>query len=149
MQNLYHLLYREEEREMIPYCLDAGIAGIPYSPLATGQLTGKNRDTTRSGTVFQFTKLIPSGQQESNEVIIDRVEELAKKYNATNAQIALAWHFTKAYCVSPIIGVSKSEQLYDLLGALKIKLTEEDVKYLEEPYTPRAVSRLAQYGQKD
>ncbi|KAG2210922.1 hypothetical protein INT47_000079 [Mucor saturninus] len=148
MQNLYNLLYREEEREMIPYCIDAGIAGIPYSPLATGQITGKKRDTARSKTNFQMTTLIPGAKQDSNEIIIDRVEELAKKYGASNAQIALAWHYTKPYVVSPIVGVSKVEQLYDLIGAMDIKLTKEDADYLEEPYTPRPVSLLAQFNQK-
>lgn len=148
MQNLYNLLYREEEREMIPYCVDAGIAGIPYSPLATGQITGKNRDTARSKTRFQLTSIYPGAKHDSNEIIIDRVEELAKKYKATNAQIALAWHYTKPYVVSPIVGVSKIEQLYDLIGALEIKLTKEDVTYLEEPYAPRTVSLLAHFNQK-
>ncbi|XP_037043380.1 versiconal hemiacetal acetate reductase-like [Bradysia coprophila] len=142
MQNLYNLLFREEEREMIPYCLDAGIAGIPYSPLASGIITGKNRTTTRAGSAHLMTTIYPNTKQESNDVIVSHVEEIAKKYNATNAQIALAWHFTKPYSTSPIVGVSKIEQLYDLLGALKIKLTEEDVKYLEEPYTPRPPQTL-------
>ncbi len=142
MQNLYNLLFREEEREMIPYCLDAGIAGIPYSPLASGLITGKNRDTTRSGTNHQMTTIYPNTKQESNDVIIANVEKIAKKHNATNAQIALAWHFTKPYSTSPIVGVSKIEQLYDLLGALNIKLTEEDIKHLEEPYTPRPPQTL-------
>ncbi|KAI7888513.1 NADP-dependent oxidoreductase domain-containing protein [Mucor mucedo] len=148
MQNAYNLLYREEEREMIPYCIDAGIAGIPYSPLATGELTGKNRDTARSKTFFQQNVLMPDAKQDSNEIIIDRVGELAKKYGASNAQIALAWHYTKPYVVSPIIGVSKAEQLYDLIGAMDIKLTKEDVDFLEEPYTPRNVSLIDQFNQK-
>ncbi|KAI8066952.1 NADP-dependent oxidoreductase domain-containing protein [Gilbertella persicaria] len=138
MQNLYNLLYREEEREMAPYCSDSGIAWIPWSPLAMGQLTGKKRETTRSGSRFVMS-MFPTTQAESNNTIIDRVEELAKKYNATCAQIALAWEFTKPYVSSPIVGVSKIEQLYDLVGSLDIKLTEEDVKYLEEPYTPRGL----------
>ncbi|KAJ6641264.1 Versiconal hemiacetal acetate reductase, partial [Pseudolycoriella hygida] len=142
MQNLYNLLFREEEREMIPYCLDAGIAGIPYSPLASGIIAGNNRNTTRAGTWFLMTTIYPNTKQDSNDTIIAHVEEIAKKYNATNAQIALAWHFAKPYSTSPIVGVSKIEQLYDLLGALKIKLTEEDVKYLEEPYTTRPPQTL-------
>lgn len=142
MQNLYNLLFREEEREMIPYCLDAGIAGIPYSPLASGILVGKNRKTARNGTLFQMTTFEPNTKQDSNDIIVDHVEEIAKKYNATSAQIALAWHYTKPFSTSPIVGVSKIEQLYDLIGALKIKLTEEDVKYLEEPYTARPPQAL-------
>lgn len=142
MQNLYNLLFREEEREMIPYCLDAGIAGIPYSPLASGIITGKNRNTARSGTLFQMTTIDPNTKQDSNDIIVDRVQEIAKKHNATTAQVALAWHFTKPFSTSPIIGVSKIEQLYDLLGSLNVKLTEEDVKYLEEAYTARPPQTL-------
>ncbi|CAO0796735.1 unnamed protein product [Mucor circinelloides] len=137
MQNLYNLLYREEEREMIPFCLDASIGMIPWSPLAMGALTGRKReDTDRSQTRFIFS-MLSATQQESNNTIIDRVEEIANKYNATSAQIALAWEFTKPYVSAPIIGASRIEQLYDLVGALAIKLTEQDVEYLEEAYTPR------------
>jgi aryl-alcohol dehydrogenase-like predicted oxidoreductase len=138
MQNLYNLTYREEEREMVPYCLDAGIGMIPWSPLAAGQLTGKKRSTTTRSKSILNMKLFPATQQESNEIIIDRLEELAKKYNATCAQIALAWEYTKKVVAAPIVGISKIEQLYDLVGSLDIKLTKEDVEYLEEPYTPRA-----------
>ncbi|KAG2234383.1 NADP-dependent oxidoreductase domain-containing protein [Thamnidium elegans] len=135
MQNLYNLVYREEEKEMNAYCVDAGIAGIPWSPLAMGALTGKNRKTVRTETAFQLQSILSSTQEKSNDTIIDRVEELAKKYNKTCAQIALAWLYTKKYVTSPIVGVSKIEHLYDLIGSLDIKLTEEETKYLEEPYT--------------
>lgn len=148
MQNLYNLLYREEEREMNPYCIDAGIAGIPYSPLATGLIAGKNRSTVRSGTRFQMTTIVSGSKHDCNDIIVDRVEEIAKKYNATNAQIALAWHFAKPYVSSPIVGVSKSEQLHDLVGALNIKLTNEEVAYLEEPYVAKPVSPLERFNQK-
>ena len=148
MQNLYNMLYREEEREMIPYCLDAGVAGIPYSPLATGLIAGKKRDSERSKTFFVMTTVVPDSAHDCNDIIVNRVEELGKKYNATNAQIALAWHFAKPYVTSPIVGVSKSEQLHDLIGALDIKLTKEDVEYLEEPYVPKAVSLKSRFMQK-
>lgn len=90
-----------------------------------------------------MTTIYPNTKQDSNDIIVAHVEEIAKKYNATNAQIALAWHFTKPFSTSPIVGVSKIEQLYDLIGALKIKLTEEDIKYLEEPYTARPPQTLS------
>jgi aryl-alcohol dehydrogenase-like predicted oxidoreductase len=141
MQNLYNLIYREEEREMIPYCVDADIAGIPYSPLAMGELTGKDRKTARSDSGSLLTNLLPDIQQESNQIIIDRIEELAKKHSKTNAQIAMAWLYTKKYITSPIVGFSKIEQLYDIMGSFDIKLSEEETKYLDEPYTPRPVSR--------
>ncbi|KAI8642132.1 NADP-dependent oxidoreductase domain-containing protein [Parasitella parasitica] len=136
MQNLYNLLYREEEREMVPYCADAGIGMIPWSPLAMGALTGKTRNTDRSNTRFSFS-MFPSAQQESNNTIIDRVEEIAKRHNVTSAQVALAWEFTKPFVSAPIIGASRIEQLHDLVGSLDLNLTKEEVKYLEEPYTPR------------
>ncbi|KAI9475502.1 MAG: NADP-dependent oxidoreductase domain-containing protein [Benjaminiella poitrasii] len=137
MQNLYNLLYREEEREMIPYCVDSGIGMIPWSPLASGELVSKKRDSVRSQGRSVLTKIHPEVLAESNDTIVDRVTELAQKYGVSNAQIALAWEFTKPYVTAPILGVSKIEQLYDSVRALNVKLTEEDVKYLEEPYTPR------------
>lgn len=137
MQNLYNLLYREEEREMIPYCKDAGIGMTPWSPLHGGELTGKKRNTTRESSAFVMNKLYPEVKQETNDIIIDRVGEIAKKYNATHAQIAIAWEFTKPFVTSPIIGASKMDQLHDLIRALNVKLSEEDVKYLEEPYAPK------------
>jgi aryl-alcohol dehydrogenase-like predicted oxidoreductase len=135
---LYNLIQREEEREMNPYCVDAGIAGIPWSPLAMGELLGKNRGTARAESQFQMSKIFGNDQHESNDIIVDRVEELSKKLNVTKAQVVLAWLYTKDFITSPIVGVSKIEQLYDLIGALNVKLSDEDVKYLEEPYTPRA-----------
>lgn len=139
MQNLYNLVYREEEREMVPYIQDVGIGMTPWSPLNAGTLAGKNRDATeRNQSDFTADKWQPSSLQESNNVLMDRIGELANKYQATYSQIAMAWHLAKPYVSSPIIGVSKIEQLYDLVGCLKVNLTDEEVKYLEEPYTPRA-----------
>lgn len=138
MQNLYNLVYREDERELVGYCQDAGIGMTPWSPLNSGQLAGKKRNTERMTTTSTAEYWQPSSIQDSNEIILDRIGELATKYNATYAQVAMAWHFTKPYITSPLIGASKMEQLYDLVGSLRIKLTEEEVKYLEEPYTPRA-----------
>ncbi|KAF1801975.1 NADP-dependent oxidoreductase domain-containing protein [Mucor lusitanicus] len=137
MQNLYNLLYREEEREMAPYCQDAKIGWIPWSPLAMGELTGKNRSTTRSGSGFTMDMINATRDEVANNTIIDRVQEIAQKYNVTSAQIALAWEYTKPYVSSPIVGISRIEQLKDLIRALDVKLTEEDVKYLEEPYSPK------------
>lgn len=95
--------------------------------------------------IFFTPKVYPDAKQDCNDVIIDHVEEIAKKYGATSAQIVLAWHFTKPYVISPIVGVSKREQLYDLIGAMDIKLTKEEVDYLEEPYNPKRVDLLTRY----
>jgi aryl-alcohol dehydrogenase-like predicted oxidoreductase len=141
MQNLYNLLYREEEREMYPYCADSGIAVIPWSPLARGMLTGKNRSTTRVES-DAFTNLLFAKEAENNELIIDRVLELAEKLSHTPAQIALAWLLTKSVVTSPIVGIGKEEHLYDIIGSLEVKLSEEDIKYLEEVYSPRQIVGL-------
>ncbi|KAI9019263.1 NADP-dependent oxidoreductase domain-containing protein [Phycomyces nitens] len=139
MQNLYNLLYREEEREMIPYCIDQGIAQIPWSPLARGHLTGKNRSSTRSQTDGAINRLFARKEDESNELIIDRVVEISEKRNITAAQVALAWLFSKDHVTAPILGVGKVEHLNDLIDAIGIKLSAEEVKYLEEAYIPRGL----------
>ncbi|CEP14663.1 hypothetical protein [Parasitella parasitica] len=137
MQNLYNLIYREEEREMIPYCLDSGIASIHWSPLARGLLTGKNRNTIRMETDHATNLFFAKKESANNDVIIDRVVEVAERLGHSPAQIALAWMLTKPHCTSPIIGVGKIENLYDVIGSLNVKLSEQDIKYLEEPYIPR------------
>ncbi|GAA5814164.1 hypothetical protein MFLAVUS_007657 [Mucor flavus] len=137
MQNLYNLIYREEEREMIPYCVDQGIASIHWSPLARGLLTGKNRSTTRAESDRGINLFFVKKESANNDVIIDRVVEIAEKLSHTPAQISLAWMLSKKHVTSPIVGVSRESNLYDIIGSLDIKLSEEDIKYLEEPYIPR------------
>jgi aryl-alcohol dehydrogenase-like predicted oxidoreductase len=95
MRDLYNLVMREEEREMKSYCVDAGVACISWSPLATGELTGKKRNTARTESRFQLSKMLGNTQQESNDMIVDCVIELAEKHDAFSAQIALAWLHTK------------------------------------------------------
>ncbi|WP_276902883.1 aldo/keto reductase [Frischella perrara] len=139
MQNHYNLLYREDERELIPICRQQNVALTPYSPLAAGRLSRKQwkADTMRSKTdttaMSKYDKT-----QESDSHIVQRVEELANKYQVTMTQIALAWQFAKGV-TSPIIGATKTQYLDDAIGALKVKLTDEDVKYLEELYLPHAI----------
>lgn len=135
MQNEYSLLYREEEREMIPYCRFNGIGLIPWAPLADGLLarplgTDTTRSTSAKGTMFE-RKLADSDKQ-----IIARVEELAKKKGVKMAQIAIAW--VAAKITSPIIGVSSVERLLDGV-MMDVSLSEEEQKYLEEPYEPKRV----------
>ncbi|KAI8076363.1 NADP-dependent oxidoreductase domain-containing protein [Halteromyces radiatus] len=138
MQNLYNLLYREEEREMIPYCLDAKIAGMPYSPLAGGYLTGKNRNTARSDQASYISKLSKLfGKTDDDDAIIDQVIAIAEKRGVSPAQIALAWNLSKPFVTSPILGFSKEKYLYEAIHALEIKLTDEEVQQLESAYTPR------------
>ncbi|KAF9975650.1 hypothetical protein BGZ73_000606 [Actinomortierella ambigua] len=133
MQNLYNLLHRESERELIPYSLDAGIGGIPWSPLAMGRLTGRNRDTPREHTdMFLVSRSI----RKEEIVIIDRVAEIAEKKGIKPAQVALAWLLSKPFVTAPIVGISKEEHLDDAVNALSVRLTEEEVRYLEEAYVP-------------
>ncbi|KAF9160508.1 hypothetical protein DFQ26_005435 [Actinomortierella ambigua] len=134
MQNCYNLIYREEEREVIPYSLDAGIGGLPWSPLARGHLTGKHRKTQRSesSSFDEFKNL-----EKWEHAIIDRVVELAEKKGVSPTQISLAWLLTKPYVSAPVVGFSSEEHMLDALGALSIKLTDEECQYLEELYVPK------------
>jgi aryl-alcohol dehydrogenase-like predicted oxidoreductase len=142
MQNHYNLVYREEEREMIPLCLDQKIGCIPWSPLARGFLTGsRTREDGKSATVRARTddfahKLYYS---ESDFQVVDRVTEIAQQRGVKHAQVALAWMVSKPVVSAPIIGASKTYQLDDAFGALDLKLTDEEVKWLEEPYEPHRI----------
>jgi 1-deoxyxylulose-5-phosphate synthase len=137
MQNHYNLVYREEEREMIPLCLDQKVGCIPWSPLARGFLTGSRKrgdgksETTRARTDDFGHSLY---YRETDFDVVDRVIEIAQQRNVKPAQIALAWILAKPGISAPIIGASKPYQLEDALGALSLKLTEEEIKQLEAPY---------------
>jgi aryl-alcohol dehydrogenase-like predicted oxidoreductase len=142
MQNHYNLVYREEEREMFPLCLDQKIGCIPWSPLARGFVTGTRKrgdgksETTRAKTDDFAHKLY---YRDSDFTVVDRVTEIAKARGVTNAQVALAWMLAKPYVSAPIIGASKPYQLEDALGGIGLKLTEDEVKRLEEPYEPHPI----------
>lgn len=138
MQNHYNLLYREDERELIPICKEQGVVLTPYSPLAAGRLSRPwSADTLRSKT-----DVVAAGKydrtKDADMGIVNRVSELAKKYNCTMTQIALAWHFTKGV-TSPIIGATKAEYFDDAVGSFDISLSKEDIEYLEELYTAHDV----------
>jgi 1-deoxyxylulose-5-phosphate synthase len=139
MQNHYNLLYREEEREMMKLCQEEGIGVIPWSPLARGYLTRRPQDkegTTR-GKSDGFAKQLYNGAEVN---IINRVVDTAEKHGVKPARIALAWMLSKPFVTAPIMGATKMYQLEDAVAALQIKLSEEDIKFLEEPYQPRAIS---------
>lgn len=139
MQNHYNLLYREDERELIPICNQQNVSRTPYSPLAAGRLSRLEwkSDTMRSHTDKTAISKYDS-TQETDYTIVLRVYELAGKYNATMTQIALAWQFAKGV-TSPIIGATKAKYFDDAVGAFQVKLTEEDIDYLEEPYVPHKI----------
>jgi aryl-alcohol dehydrogenase-like predicted oxidoreductase len=140
MQPHYNLVYREEEREMIPFCVDQKIAVIPWSPLARGLLTGKRskeRNETERAKTDAFGKTLYS--QDSDFDIVNKVTEIAEKRGLPNAQIALAWMLGKPAITAPIIGASKPGHLADAVAALSVKLTDSEVKELEELYKPHPV----------
>ncbi len=141
MQNHYNLVYREEEREMIPYCIEEGIGLIPWSPVARGFLAGnrtkdKSGETLRSKTDDFAHRLYYADE---DFVIADRVEETAANHGVSPAQIALAWMLNKPHITSPIIGASKMHHLEQAVAALDIALSADQIAYLETPYQPHNV----------
>lgn len=143
MQNHYNLLYREEEREMIPLCLDEGIGVLPWSPLARGLLTGKRRTkTVRAATDTYGHELYGEQMSDADARVVDRLEELAAAAGVLPASLALAWLLQKPGVVAPIVGISKVAQLDDALAALEIALPAESVARLEEVYAPHPVAGI-------
>jgi aryl-alcohol dehydrogenase (NADP+) len=144
MQNHYNLIYREEEREMIPLCRDQGIGVIPWSPLARGFLMG-NRTRERTGETPRSASDAIAHRMYYRDIdfaIADRVGELAGRLGITRAQVALAWLLHKPGVTSPIIGATRIQQLEDTVGAVGVKLEKEDIAFLEEPYQPRPVLNM-------
>ena len=139
MENHYNLLYREDERELIPICKQMGVSLMPYSPLAAGHLTHPQwtTDTLRSRTdrvaMGKYDRM-----EEQDMQIVNRVQELANRYGVKMSQIALAWHWAKGV-TSPIIGATKAAYFDDAAGAFDVKLTPEDIAYLEERYVPHPI----------
>ncbi|XJS11274.1 aldo/keto reductase [Aerococcaceae bacterium WGS1372] len=139
MQNHYNLLYREDERELIPISKQMNVSLTPYSPLASGHLA---RAEWRSDSLRSRTDRVAKGKYDRTEkedmVIVSRVKELAEKYNCHMSQIAFAWLWKKGV-VSPIVGATKAHYLDDAVGALSVKLTADDMAYLEEKYIPHPI----------
>ncbi len=140
MQNHWNLLYREEEREMVPYCQDAGVALTPYSPLAAGRLSRKpgEGDTKRHQTdQVAISKYAKTEEQDS--AIVERVAQVAADHSVSMSQIALAWLMHKPLLAAPIIGATKLHHVEDAVKAVDVKLTAEEINYLEELYLPHDV----------
>ncbi|TFY83804.1 hypothetical protein EWM64_g225 [Hericium alpestre] len=137
MQNHHSLIYREEEREMFPTLKHFGVGAIPWSPLARGLLTRPVSETSKRGTTDFFVNQYSNGRGTAD--VIGRVEEVAKKKGIKMAQVALAWSFAKDGVSAPIVGTTSLENLKDLIEAIDVKLTDEEIKYLEEPYQPTNV----------
>lgn len=141
MQNHLNLLYREEEREMLPLCLEEGIGVIPWSPLAKGRLTRDwNEQTARSEVDPVGKAFYESTMVEADRRVVERVAEVAGKRGIARAQVALAWLLQKDEVTAPIIGATKIHHLEDAVSALSVKLTPEEISYLEEAYIPHPVT---------
>lgn len=137
MQNHYNLLYREEEREMMPTLRHFGVGSIPWSPLARGALTRPlGERTTRADNDLWYDQYL---KEPSNQEVVKRVEELAKKRNLSMAQISLAWTLSKEVVTAPIIGSTSLDKLKELIDVVDVKLSEEEIKHLEEPYKPMPI----------
>jgi aryl-alcohol dehydrogenase (NADP+) len=141
MQNHYNLIYREEEREMNPLCRAEGVGLIPWSPLARGFLAGnrttdKTGDTTRARTDDIAHRMY---YQPDDFAVAERVQQVAREHARKPAQIALAWLLSRPGVAAPIVGASKMGQLDDAVAALEVKLGDDDIRALEEPYRPHPV----------
>ena len=141
MQNHYNLIYREEEREMIPQCIDQGVGLIPWSPLARGFLAGNRKRDGGGETVRANSDDYADSMyyREEDFIVAERTQAIAKERGVSSSQIALAWILSKPYITAPIIGASKMPHLEQSIAALDIELTEDEVKQLEEPYQPHPV----------
>jgi 1-deoxyxylulose-5-phosphate synthase len=145
MQNHYNLLYREEEREMIPQCIDQGVGVLPWSPLARGLLAGTR---TREGErLTTRARSDPFGDSlytpEVDFGVVERVADVARERGVSPAQVALAWLLHKPAVTAPIVGATKAEHLEDALAAEQLALSEDEIARLEEPYVPHTVSGIA------
>lgn len=139
MQNHYNLLYREEEREMMPLCEAEGVGVVPWSPLARGRLTRDWSETTNRLETDEFGKTLYAATEDADRRIIARVAEVAAGRGVPRAQVALAWLLQKTFITSPIVGASKLQHLDDAVAALSLKLSPEEIASLEEPYVPHSV----------
>jgi len=146
MQNHYNLIYREEEREMMPLCLEEGIAVTPYSPLASGRLARASTETSKRLESDQIAKQKYDATADADNLVIERVAEIAEKHGVPRAHVSLAWMLQKAPVVAPVIGATKIPHLESAVESLSVQLTSEDMNYLEEPYVPHPIVGLIPYG---
>jgi aryl-alcohol dehydrogenase-like predicted oxidoreductase len=139
MQNHLNLLYREEEREMLPLCASEGIAVIPWSPLARGRLTRDWNESSARLDTDEFGRKLYEKTVEQDRKVVERVAEIASARNVPRAQVALAWVLQKSPVTSPIVGATKMAHLEDAVAALSLTLDAEEIRRLEEPYVPHEV----------
>lgn len=139
MQNHLNLIYREEEREMLPLCKEEKIGVTPYSPLASGRLTRDWSETTHRSETDQIQKSKYDATADTDRLVVEQVASIAEKQGVPRTHIALAWLMQKEQVTAPIIGATKLSHLDDAVGALSVKLTTEEVALLEEPYIPHRI----------
>ena len=143
MQNYYNLIYREEEREMMPLCRQEGIGVIPWSPLARGRLARDWDDSSARSETDEFGKGLYAKTADADKKVVERVAEVAAQRGISRAQVALAWVLSKPGITAPIVGATKLNHLSDALAAVEVKLSPEEIARLEEPYVPHAVAGFA------
>ncbi|WP_243062552.1 aldo/keto reductase [Humibacter sp. RRB41] len=137
MQDHYNLIYREEEREMLPFCLDQGVGVIPWSPLARGKVTRDWDATSNRSETDEFGKTL---YRDEDRIVVERVAEVAAELGVPRAQVALAWVMAQPAVTSPIVGVTKESHLTDAVAAIDLQLSDEQTARLEEPYRPHTVA---------
>lgn len=137
MQNHYNLLYREEEREMLPLCADQGVGVLPWSPLARGRLTRDWGTTTERSSTDNFGNRL---YQEGDRAIVEAVTRIAGDRGVPRAQVALAWLLHQSTVAAPIIGAAKPQHIEDAVAAVELELSDKELEELEEPYAPHAIS---------
>jgi aryl-alcohol dehydrogenase-like predicted oxidoreductase len=138
MQNHVNLLYREEEREMLPLCADQGVGVIPWSPLARGKLARAWDETTVRSETDGFGKMLYRQQEDADRAIVDTVGAIAADRGVSRASVALAWHFAKDV-TAPIIGATKDGHIAAAVAAMDLNLTDDEVARLEQPYLPKTL----------
>ena len=138
IQGHYNLIFREEEREMVPYCEEEGIALTPYSALASGRLAKKPGEESKRSKEDAYAKFKYDATAEQDGVIIGRVAEIAEQHNVSMTEVSLAWLLTKV--TSPVVGATKFHHIEGAANAVDLELTEDEIKYLEEPYVPHALA---------
>lgn len=140
MQNHLNLIYREEEREMLPLCTDAGIGVIPYSPMASGKLTRAwSEDSSARASTDQILQMKYGATADIDRPILERVGEVAARLGIPRSHVALGWLFTKPQVTAPIVGPTTAAHVDDAIGAIDVKLSDDDIRYLEELYVPHKV----------
>lgn len=146
MQNHYNLIYREEEREMMPLCLEEGIAVTPYSPLASGRLTRAASETSTRQETDPIARQKYGATEAADKMVVNRVSDLAEKHGVPRAHIALAWLRHKKPVVAPVIGATKISHLESAVDSLSVQITSEEMAFLEEPYVPHPMMGLIPYA---